>query len=156
MAVLGFCCCRGFFQLQQVGLLSNVGLRLLTVVASLVGHRLQECRFQQLWPMGSVVAAPVLWSIAQQLWPTGLVASRHVGSSWTRDRTHVSCTGRRILYPEPRRKPRNCFKFWKVSLLLPSQIIRAVVILPLIHLLPFCVCEGKVRSQDLIPETQRK
>ena len=28
----------------------------------------------------------------------GLVALRHVGSSWIRDRTHVSCIGKRILY----------------------------------------------------------
>ena len=34
---------------------------------------------------------------AQWLWPTGLVAPQHVGSSWTRDRTHVPCIGRRIL-----------------------------------------------------------
>ena len=27
----------------------------------------------------------------------GLVAPRHVGSSWTRDRTHVPCIGRQIL-----------------------------------------------------------
>ena len=35
---------------------------------------------------------------SQQLWHTGLVASRHVGSSQPRDRTHVSCLGRQILY----------------------------------------------------------
>ena len=34
---------------------------------------------------------------AQQLWPSGLVALRHVGSSQTRDRTRVPCTGRWIL-----------------------------------------------------------
>ena len=34
---------------------------------------------------------------AQQLWCTGLAAPRPVGSSWTRDRTHVPCIGRRIL-----------------------------------------------------------
>ena len=33
---------------------------------------------------------------AQELCHTGLVAPRRVGSSWTRDQTHVSCTGRRI------------------------------------------------------------
>ena len=31
------------------------------------------------------------------MWCTGLVAPRHVGSSRTRDRTHVPCIGRRIL-----------------------------------------------------------
>ena len=34
---------------------------------------------------------------AQQLWRTGLVALRHVGSSWTRDRTRDPCIGRHIL-----------------------------------------------------------
>ena len=34
---------------------------------------------------------------AQQLWPTGPVAPRHVGSSQTRARTRVPCTGRQIL-----------------------------------------------------------
>ena len=34
---------------------------------------------------------------AQQLWHTGLGALRHVGSSWTRDRTRVPCIGRWIL-----------------------------------------------------------
>ena len=34
---------------------------------------------------------------AQWLWRTGFVAPQHVGSSWTRDRTHVPCIGRRIL-----------------------------------------------------------
>ena len=37
-------------------------------------------------------------SWAQQLWCPGLVALRHVGSSPTRDRTHVSCIGRQILH----------------------------------------------------------
>ena len=31
---------------------------------------------------------------AQQLWRTGPAAPRHVGSSWTRARTQVPCTGR--------------------------------------------------------------
>ena len=35
---------------------------------------------------------------AQWFWHTGLGASQHVGSSQIRDQTHVSCTGRQILY----------------------------------------------------------
>ena len=35
---------------------------------------------------------------AQQLWCTGSADPQHVGSSWIRDRTHVSCIGRQILY----------------------------------------------------------
>ena len=34
----------------------------------------------------------------QRLWCTGLAAVGHVGYSWTRDRTHVSCIGWQILY----------------------------------------------------------
>ena len=45
---------------------------------------------QQLWLAGSRVQS-------QQLWYTSLVAPRHAGSSWARDRTHVPCIGRRIL-----------------------------------------------------------
>ena len=45
---------------------------------------------QQLWLMGSRAQA-------SQLWRTGLAAPRHVGSSWTRDRTRVPCIGRQIL-----------------------------------------------------------
>ena len=33
----------------------------------------------------------------QELWRTDLVAPLHVGSSGTRDRAHVPCTGKRIL-----------------------------------------------------------
>ena len=35
---------------------------------------------------------------AQELWPMGLAAPWHVGSSHTRDRTQISCTGSWILY----------------------------------------------------------
>ena len=45
---------------------------------------------QQLWLAGSRVQA-------QQLWHAGLLAPRHVGSSRTRARTRVPCTGRRTL-----------------------------------------------------------
>ena len=63
----------------------------LIAVASLVAeHRLQAHRLQQLRLMGSRD-----W--AQQLRVRGLVAPWHVGSSWTRDGTHVPCIGRRIL-----------------------------------------------------------
>ena len=57
--------------------------RLLTVVASLTGA-------QALGAWASGVAALGLRS-------GGARASLHVGSSWTRDRTHGPCTGRRIL-----------------------------------------------------------
>ena len=51
-----------------------------------------------LWSMGSrCTGFSCCCGQAQQLWHTGLVALQHVGSSWTRARTHVPCIGRRIL-----------------------------------------------------------
>ena len=41
---------------------------------------------------------------AQSLWRLGLVAPWHVGSSWTRDQTHVPCIGRQILNHWPPKK----------------------------------------------------
>ena len=88
------------------GLLSVAVCGLLIVVASLVvEHRLQVRGLQQLWLTGS--RAP-----AQQLWCTGLVAPWHVGSSWTRARTHVPCIGRQILNHCTTREAREgCFLF---------------------------------------------
>ena len=40
--------------------------------------------------------APTAWLNSCGHWL--IVALRYVGSSWTRDRTHVSCIGRWILY----------------------------------------------------------
>ena len=69
----------GFLQLRQAGATLHRGAR-----AS--HHRgLSRCGAQ----------APD--AQAQQLWLTGLVASWHVGSSQTRARTRVPCTGRQIL-----------------------------------------------------------
>ena len=68
------------------------GHRLLIAVASFVAeHRLQAWALQWLWLPGPRAQA-------QWLWTMGLVALLHVRSSWTRDRTHVSCIGRWILY----------------------------------------------------------
>ena len=52
-----------------------------------------------------------LW--AQQLLHTGLVALQHVGSSQTRDQTHVPCIGRGFLITGPPEKPfsRTCNTF---------------------------------------------
>ena len=35
----------------------------------------------------------------QELWRMGLVVQRHVGSSQTREGTHIPCIGRQILNP---------------------------------------------------------
>ena len=47
--------------------------------------------------LGSVVVEHGLQGAQAQLCCMGMVVPCHVGSSWTRDRTHVPCTGRWIL-----------------------------------------------------------
>ena len=69
--------CEGFLQLRRVGATLHHGVR-----AS--HHRGLSC-----------CGAEATDAQAQQLWLTGPVAPRHVGSSWTRARTHVPCIGRR-------------------------------------------------------------
>ena len=44
----------------------------------------------------------------------GLVALRHLGSSWTRDRTRLPCTGRQILnHWSTREAPNNIFDVYQ-------------------------------------------
>ena len=87
MAALGLhCCARSFSSCSEQGLLFVEMHRLLIAVASLVRS------------MGSQYAGFSSCSMrAQWLWRTGPAAPRHVGSSWTRAQTHVSCIGRWIL-----------------------------------------------------------
>ena len=90
LAVLGLrCCARAFSSCGERGPLLVAVCGPLVAVASLVAeHGLQAHRRQQLWLTGSGAQA-------RQLWHTGLVAPRHAGSSRTRARTRVPCTGRR-------------------------------------------------------------
>jgi len=74
----------------QRGLVVVPGL--LTAVASLSAQH----RFWGTW--ASVAVVPGARVQAQWLWCMGSVAPWLVGSSQIRDQTHVSCTGRRILY----------------------------------------------------------
>ena len=78
--------------------------------------QLQDSGFSLAWllflqGMASCVhlntADPGSGAEAQQLWQTGFVAPWHVGSSWTRDRTHVTRTGRRVLYSESPGQPHS-------------------------------------------------
>ena len=78
--------------LDAEGALSSCSARASHCVASLVVERRLE------GPWAQQLQLPGSWLQAQQLWRAGLVAPRHVGSSWFRDRTRVSCIGRRILY----------------------------------------------------------
>ena len=71
MAMLGLHCCRSFSLVVRSGGYSLVVQGLLAAVPSLV----RSSRVPGL----------------RQLWCTGLDAPRHVGSSRTRDRTHVFC-----------------------------------------------------------------
>ena len=88
MTVLGLrCSARALSSCGERVLLFVVVRRLLIVVASLVA----EHGLYGAW--ASLAVAHGL----QQLWLTGLVAPWHVGSSRTRARTPVSCTGRQIL-----------------------------------------------------------
>ena len=83
------CCCAGFLWWRAAATL-----------------QLQCVRFSLWWPLwwhmdsrylGSVVVEHGLQGAQAQLWCMGVVVPCHVGSSWTRDRTHVPCTGRWIL-----------------------------------------------------------
>ena len=72
-------------------------------------------RLQLLWLGGSRV-----WT--QWLRHMGLVVSWHVGSSWTRDQTHVPCLGR------------QCLNHWTTK-----EILN---LLSLIHTLPYSLIFG--------------
>ena len=71
------------FSLQWLLLLRSTGSRC-------AGFSSCVTQAQYMWHTGSRAQA-------QYLWHTGLAAPRHVGSSWMRARTRVSCIGRQIL-----------------------------------------------------------
>ena len=79
------------------------------------------CRAWALGVQPSVIAAHGLSSRGSQdlehrlsSRPIGLVALWHVGSSWTRDWTHVSCTGRGFFTTEPPGEP-STYEFVQFS-----------------------------------------
>ena len=86
LAVLGLHCCFGFLQLQRLGVILQLWRG---------GFSLQ--RPLQLWRVGSGCTGVSGCSMcAQQVWCVDFVARWHMGSSWTGDRTHVSCIGKWI------------------------------------------------------------
>ena len=96
VVVFGFCLCLvfvGFSLVVMSGGLSPVGVPgLLIAMASLVAkHGFQAHGFQYSQLPGSRAQA-------QQLQHVGLVVLGHVGSSWIRYQTCVSCISRWILY----------------------------------------------------------
>ena len=105
--------------------------------------------YSSLWCMGfSLRWLLLLWSTgsrcvgfsscsmrAQQLWLAGLVAPQHVGSSRTRDRTHVPCIGRWILnhcatreVPEPALNCNYDIFFYYLSEIIEADIALTVII----------------------------
>ena len=94
--------CAGSLSLHRLSLVSGsffasqcTGFSLQWLLLCSLGSRAQGLQWLQ--HMGSVVAFRRLQSTDQLLWLTGLAALQHVGSSRTRDQTHVSCIGRQIL-----------------------------------------------------------
>ena len=106
MPVLGLCCCSGFSLVVERGSYS------LVIWAFHCGD-FSCCGTQALGCVGSAVAPPGLWSTGSLLWRKGLVALRHVGSSWIREPTRVSCIGRRVLYYWATREARSWLLFTK-------------------------------------------
>ena len=84
LAVLRLCC----FPFSSCG---EQGLPLLVATLALLALS-SGCGAQALsvWASGRSTQA-------QSLWPTGFIAPQHMESYWTRDRTPVLCTGRRVL-----------------------------------------------------------
>ena len=71
-----------------------------------------SCGVQTLGTWAQNLRLPGSTAQAQQLRCTGWAALRHVGSSWTRNRTCVCCTGRWILYHWATKAICLCLKEW--------------------------------------------
>ena len=92
MILVLFSGCAGSSLLHGLSLAVQMGAALAAVPGLLVaGHGIGGMQ-------ASVAVAAGLGAQAQQLWRPGLAAPRHVGSSWIRDPTCVSCTGTWVLY----------------------------------------------------------
>ena len=105
-----YCWAWSFSSCCEWGLLFVAVHGFLTAVASLVvEHRLLGAQASAVAATGLVTGAQRLLAVAQEVQSTGSVALQHVGSSWTRDWTHVPCIGRQILiHCTPREVPRLC------------------------------------------------
>ena len=99
--------CKGF-SLRWILLLQSMGSRR-------AGFGSCSTQAQQLWHAGPRAQA-------QQLWCTSLVALRHVGSPWTRDRTRVLCIGRQIINHCATREVLQNLFFLKKKKLFPKGI----------------------------------
>ena len=111
MAVLGLCHCTGFAPIAASGGYSlAVVLRLLFAVASLAAeHGLQGA--------GVGLSSCGSQALEHRLNSCGLVVPKPGGSSRTRDRTPVSCTGSRFFNTEPPTKILGFFSPWHKQVL---------------------------------------
>ena len=94
LAVLGLCCCADFSLVAAIRGYSLVAVRRLLIAMVSFDVEL-SFRAQGFSSCNS-------WALKHRLSSCGtcmgLVVTRHVGSSWIRNRTLVSCIGRQILY----------------------------------------------------------
>ena len=125
--------CEGFLQLQRAGATLHRGARA------------SHCRGL------SSCGAQAPDAQAQQLWPTGLAAPRHVGSSQTRARTRVPCTGRQILnHYATREAPRiTNIELTTNSNSCLNEVYLNTYILPLRHITAF-LCLGTLQSTSAL------
>ena len=84
---------RAFLWLRRAGAVLAALLGLLTVAAPLTAEQ-----GPGVLRVPSVAGAPGLQSAGSVVAAHRFSCLRHAGSSWTRDRTGVSCTGKWILY----------------------------------------------------------
>ena len=93
-------CCAGRSSSCREGRLpAGRGVRASPGAPSVAERRLRGPRLHEFRPWAQYLRLPDSRAQAQQLWCTGLVTPRHAGSSPTRDRTRVSCIGRRSSLP---------------------------------------------------------
>ena len=100
-------CCAGCSLVVETGGCSLVAVRG-SCCSGLCCHRARALRLESFSSQLSSCGSQALEPQAQQLWHPGLAAPRHVGSSWTRDRTCVSCVlAGRFFTTEPPEKPKT-------------------------------------------------
>ena len=104
---------------------------------------------------GRGLQVPGLQSKAQLWQPVGLAAPPHLGSSWTRVQTRVSCIGKEILYHRASREtslftpPTNCFSSEYISKATAHLIIQNRVILSEKGCCLWLCCDARLTPDNL-------
>ena len=113
LAVLGLCCSGLFSSCGERGLLSSCSAQpsLCSGFSCCGAQASGYAGFSSCGTWAQQLQLPGSRAQAQYLCNTGLVALRHVGSSWNRDRTRVSCIGRRILYHWATRETLTSYRY---------------------------------------------